>query len=117
MITFVFAPHYIDLVTQDNYSFVGAMSPLSKLVVIVIMFVTLRHCSNNFSLQFEFHRVRGRHRGLPVAVDRAVLLPSDMVPSTSANTVAPDANGITRERKETSRPDSPSRLAGSSPIY
>jgi len=48
MITFAFVPNYIDLVTQDNYSFVGAMSPLSKLVVIVIMFVTPRHCSNNF---------------------------------------------------------------------
>ncbi|TFK27262.1 TrkH-domain-containing protein [Coprinopsis marcescibilis] len=45
---------------SDNYSFVGAMKPLSKLVVIVIM-------------------VRGRHRGLPVAVDRAVQLPMDMV--------------------------------------
>ncbi|KAH9477208.1 Low-affinity potassium transport protein [Psilocybe cubensis] len=44
---------------DDNFSFVGAMSPLSKLVVIVIM-------------------VRGRHRGLPVAVDRAVLLPREM---------------------------------------
>ncbi|KAF4611734.1 hypothetical protein D9613_003643 [Agrocybe pediades] len=48
----------------DNFSFVGAMSPLSKLIVIVIM-------------------VRGRHRGLPVAVDRAVLLPSELVVNTS----------------------------------
>ncbi|KAF8809851.1 potassium transporter [Phlegmacium glaucopus] len=45
---------------SDNFSFVGVMSPLSKLVVIVIM-------------------VRGRHRGLPVAVDRAVLLPNELV--------------------------------------
>ncbi|KAF8647560.1 hypothetical protein AX16_006617 [Volvariella volvacea WC 439] len=45
---------------SDNYSFVGAMRPLSKLIVIVIM-------------------VRGRHRGLPVAVDRAVLLPHELV--------------------------------------
>ncbi|KAF8890777.1 cation transport protein-domain-containing protein [Infundibulicybe gibba] len=44
---------------SDNYSFVGAMRPLSKLVVIVIM-------------------VRGRHRGLPLAVDRAVLLPMEL---------------------------------------
>ncbi|KAK0497879.1 potassium transporter [Armillaria luteobubalina] len=41
---------------SDNMSFVGAMRPLSKLVIIVVM-------------------VRGRHRGLPVAIDRAVKLP------------------------------------------
>lgn len=37
---------------SDNFSFSGAFGPLSKLIVIVIM-------------------LRGRHRGLPVAVDRA----------------------------------------------
>uniref|UniRef100_A0A0W0GBM9 Putative potassium transporter n=1 Tax=Moniliophthora roreri TaxID=221103 RepID=A0A0W0GBM9_MONRR len=47
-------------VPYDNFSFVGAMRPLSKLVVIVIM-------------------VRGRHRGLPVAVDRAVMLPHELM--------------------------------------
>ncbi|KAF9265108.1 TrkH-domain-containing protein [Marasmius fiardii PR-910] len=45
---------------SDNFSFVGAMRPLSKLVVIVTM-------------------VRGRHRGLPVAVDRAIMLPYELV--------------------------------------
>jgi Trk-type K+ transport system membrane component len=45
---------------SDNFSFAGAMHPLSKLVIIIVM-------------------VRGRHRGLPVAVDRAVLLPSELV--------------------------------------
>ena len=40
----------------DNFSFSGAFGPLSKLVVIIIM-------------------VRGRHRGLPVAVDRASKCP------------------------------------------
>lgn len=43
---------------NNNYSFSGEFSPLSKLVVIVIM-------------------VRGRHRGLPSAVDRSILLPSE----------------------------------------
>ncbi|KAF5353410.1 hypothetical protein D9756_007889 [Leucocoprinus leucothites] len=47
-------------VPYDNYSFSGAMRPLSKLITIIIM-------------------VRGRHRGLPVAVDRAIVLPTDMV--------------------------------------
>ncbi|KAF9458719.1 cation transport protein-domain-containing protein [Collybia nuda] len=44
---------------NDNFSLVGAMHPISKLVIIIIM-------------------VRGRHRGLPVAVDRAVLQPSEL---------------------------------------
>ncbi|KAL4252407.1 Potassium transport protein [Abortiporus biennis] len=39
-----------------NYSFSGALRPLSKLIVIAVM-------------------LRGRHRGLPVAIDRAVMLP------------------------------------------
>lgn len=66
-------------IPTENYAFSGAFGPLSKLVVIVIM-------------------VRGRHRGLPVAIDRAskrlhsasqrltyatllVLLPEDLVPA------------------------------------
>ncbi|THU78970.1 hypothetical protein K435DRAFT_973314 [Dendrothele bispora CBS 962.96] len=44
----------------DNFSFAGALKPLSKLIIIVIM-------------------VRGRHRGLPVAVDKAVMLPNELV--------------------------------------
>ncbi|KAJ4483156.1 cation transport protein-domain-containing protein [Lentinula lateritia] len=41
-----------------NYSFSGAFRPLSKLIVCLVM-------------------LRGRHRGLPVAIDRAVMLPSE----------------------------------------
>ncbi|KAI0078494.1 TrkH-domain-containing protein [Panus rudis PR-1116 ss-1] len=47
-------------IPTENFSFSGAFGPISKLVVIVIM-------------------IRGRHRGLPVAIDRAILLPSDLV--------------------------------------
>ncbi|KAJ6476359.1 potassium transporter [Mycena sanguinolenta] len=43
----------------DNFSFSGALHPLSKLIIIVIM-------------------VRGRHRGLPVGVERAVTLPREL---------------------------------------
>ncbi|THH13668.1 hypothetical protein EW146_g6584 [Bondarzewia mesenterica] len=43
-------------VPYANYSFSGAFRPLSKLIVCAVM-------------------LRGRHRGLPVAIDRAVLLP------------------------------------------
>ncbi|KAJ7583925.1 potassium transporter [Mycena floridula] len=46
-------------VPYDNFSFSGALRPLSKIVMIVIM-------------------IRGRHRGLPVAVDRAILLPIEL---------------------------------------
>ncbi|OCF31127.1 potassium ion transporter [Kwoniella heveanensis BCC8398] len=45
-------------VTYDNFSFCGSFRKLSKLVVIAVM-------------------LRGRHRGLPVAIDRAVMLPKD----------------------------------------
>ncbi|KAF5357330.1 hypothetical protein D9758_005883 [Tetrapyrgos nigripes] len=41
-----------------NYSFSGALRPLSKLIICLVM-------------------LRGRHRGLPVAIDRAVMLPME----------------------------------------
>ncbi|KAI0802967.1 cation transport protein-domain-containing protein [Irpex lacteus] len=50
-------------IPTENFAFSGAFGPLSKLIVIVIM-------------------VRGRHRGLPVAVDRAILLPQDLETAT-----------------------------------
>ncbi|PWY99988.1 hypothetical protein BCV70DRAFT_103626 [Testicularia cyperi] len=43
----------------DNFSLSGRFSTLSKLVVCAVM-------------------IRGRHRGLPVAIDRAILLPSEL---------------------------------------
>lgn len=55
---------------DDNYAFVGAMRPLSKIIVIIIM-------------------VRGRHRGLPVAVDRAVLLPRELVTQSGTENAGP----------------------------
>jgi len=45
-------------IPNQNYSLSGAFRPLSKLIVCAVM-------------------LRGRHRGLPVAIDRAVLLPSE----------------------------------------
>lgn len=41
-----------------NYSTCGAFHPVSKLIVCLVM-------------------IRGRHRGLPVAIDRAVMLPRE----------------------------------------
>ncbi|TIC24175.1 TrkH-domain-containing protein [Wallemia mellicola] len=46
-------------VNDKNYSLSGEMRTLSKLLLMVVM-------------------IRGRHRGLPNAIDRAVLLPSDL---------------------------------------
>jgi hypothetical protein len=46
----------------DNYSMSGGFRTLSKLVVIIVM-------------------IRGRHRGLPVAIDRAVMLPKQFTES------------------------------------
>ena len=46
-------------IPTENFSFSGAFGPLSKLVVIIIM-------------------VRGRHRGLPVAIDRASEYPTTL---------------------------------------
>ncbi|KAG1737883.1 cation transport protein-domain-containing protein [Suillus paluster] len=43
-------------IPTENYSFSGALKPLSKLIFCLVM-------------------LRGRHRGLPVAIDRAILLP------------------------------------------
>ncbi|KAH9889441.1 TrkH-domain-containing protein [Cubamyces lactineus] len=43
-------------VPYANFSFAGALRPLSKLIICAVM-------------------LRGRHRGLPVAIDRAVMLP------------------------------------------
>lgn len=43
---------------QANYSFSGAFSTISKLIVCAVM-------------------IRGRHRGLPVAIDRAVMYPRE----------------------------------------
>ncbi|PPQ87456.1 hypothetical protein CVT25_008192 [Psilocybe cyanescens] len=45
-------------IPNQNYSFVGAMHTLSKLIICLVM-------------------LRGRHRGLPVAIDRAIMLPSE----------------------------------------
>ncbi|KAK0189880.1 potassium transporter [Armillaria mellea] len=59
---------------SDNMSFVGAMRPLSKLVIIVVM-------------------VRGRHRGLPVAIDRAVKLPRELA-TKGKNTGKEKDNGL-----------------------
>ncbi|RPD81556.1 TrkH-domain-containing protein [Lentinus tigrinus ALCF2SS1-7] len=61
-------------IPTENFAFSGAFGPLSKLVVIVIM-------------------VRGRHRGLPVAIDRAILLPEDLVPAKAQSQSQPAASG------------------------
>ncbi|KAG6843309.1 hypothetical protein H0H93_001455, partial [Arthromyces matolae] len=43
----------------DNFSFAGELKSLSKFILCLVM-------------------IRGRHRILPVAIDRAVMLPSEL---------------------------------------
>jgi hypothetical protein len=50
--------------TQENYSLSGAMSTFSKLIICVVM-------------------LRGRHRGLPVALDRAIVFPTEFADKAS----------------------------------
>ncbi|KAJ8516990.1 hypothetical protein ONZ45_g5757 [Pleurotus djamor] len=82
-------------VPYDNFSFCGAMKPLSKLIIIVIM-------------------VRGRHRGLPLAVDRAIMLPTELnrqkekAAAAATATVTANANAnATSSGPNVSAPDGP----------
>ncbi|EPQ55187.1 hypothetical protein GLOTRDRAFT_111153 [Gloeophyllum trabeum ATCC 11539] len=52
-----------------NYSFSGAFRPLSKLIICIVM-------------------IRGRHRGLPVAIDRAVMIPPEFRAQPDEGTMA-----------------------------
>ncbi|KAI9441617.1 cation transport protein-domain-containing protein, partial [Lactarius indigo] len=65
-----------------NYGFSGAFRPLSKLIVCLVM-------------------LRGRHRGLPVAIDRAVLLPFEYRQLPDDDTLQP--SGPARRRRLSSR--------------
>ncbi|KAF1973752.1 TrkH-domain-containing protein [Bimuria novae-zelandiae CBS 107.79] len=65
-------------VPNDAYSFSGGLRTLSKLVLCAVM-------------------IRGRHRGLPVAIDKAVLLPGERVD------VAEEEDGEIRMERTISR--------------
>ncbi|KAF4542408.1 Cation transporter [Lasiodiplodia theobromae] len=67
-------------VTYDSFSFSGSWHTLSKLVLCAVM-------------------LRGRHRGLPVAIDKAVLLPSE------AQYQAEEEDAQLRMERTTSRRD------------
>ncbi|KZT21063.1 hypothetical protein NEOLEDRAFT_1139908 [Neolentinus lepideus HHB14362 ss-1] len=60
-----------------NYSFSGALRPLSKLIICFVM-------------------IRGRHRGLPVAIDRAVMLPFEFNSQGDENTTGEATAAETR---------------------
>jgi len=64
-------------VPYANYSFSGAFRPLSKLIVCLVM-------------------LRGRHRGLPVAIDRAVVLPFEY--RELPGSAIPGSAGLARRR-------------------
>jgi Trk-type K+ transport system membrane component len=65
-------------IPTENYSFCGSWHVLSKLILCVVM-------------------LRGRHRGLPVAIDQAVLLPGDR------NAEAEEDDGRIRRARSASR--------------
>lgn len=65
-------------VPNDAYSFCGAWHSGSKLILCAVM-------------------IRGRHRGLPVAIDRAVLLPGEHL------NVAEEEDAMIRMEKSNSR--------------
>lgn len=71
-------------VPYANYSFSGALKPLSKLIVCAVM-------------------LRGRHRGLPVAIDRAVILPFEFrEASDDYNDATPDIAAQRRSSRDSS---------------
>lgn len=49
----------LTLISQNNTSLAGVLRTVSKLILVAVM-------------------IRGRHRGLPAAIDRSVMLPHDL---------------------------------------
>nr|VWO95950.1 Carboxylic ester hydrolase (EC [Ganoderma boninense] len=78
-----------------NYSLSGGMHTLSKLVISVVM-------------------LRGRHRGLPVALDRAVLMPSEFLATRSRNPSPPSPPG--EQKGEPEKIDEPDSDPGPPPV-
>lgn len=66
---------------QFNYSLSGEMHTLSKLIVCAVM-------------------LRGRHRGLPVALDRAVLMPSEFLVIHAGSQQQSDDGGGEKESED-----------------
>ncbi|PPQ64955.1 hypothetical protein CVT26_015675 [Gymnopilus dilepis] len=75
-------------IPDQNYSFAGAMHTLSKLIICLVM-------------------LRGRHRGLPVAIDRAVMLPNEFEKSNEdpSNDSISSANDDTQDWAFTQLPN------------
>ncbi|KAI0718158.1 TrkH-domain-containing protein [Cerioporus squamosus] len=74
-----------------NYSLSGGMHTLSRLIIIVVM-------------------LRGRHRGLPVALDRAVLMPSEFLPTHPTNHPPQSKERDEEVQHDAERADIPSPL-------
>ncbi|EJD07960.1 uncharacterized protein FOMMEDRAFT_164765 [Fomitiporia mediterranea MF3/22] len=84
-----------------NYSFSGAFTPLSKLIVCAVM-------------------IRGRHRGLPNAIDRAVMLPFEFKKATGLTEDDEDddgmeTNGTAIENEYDKEANRPERILEESP--
>ncbi|OAX36883.1 hypothetical protein K503DRAFT_857719 [Rhizopogon vinicolor AM-OR11-026] len=71
-------------IPTQNYSFSGALHPLSKLIVCIVM-------------------LRGRHRGLPAAIDRAILIPSEFAETKDE----PPIHATHEDRRSSTSSESP----------
>lgn len=65
----------------DNFSLSGRFKTLSKLVLMAVM-------------------LRGRHRGLPNAIDRAILLPNDLDVEDAQEWSLMDPQGDEEDRRQ-----------------
>ncbi|GLB38209.1 putative cation transport protein [Lyophyllum shimeji] len=84
---------------NNNFSFSGELKTLSKLVLCVVM-------------------IRGRHRVLPVAIDRAVMLPSEMQKQLDQEAGTRSQSSVLRSSTRAFEGDSrgtPSDLSSDSP--
>ena len=69
---------------MGNYSFCGSWHAISKLILVAVM-------------------LRGRHRELPVSIDRAILLPDVSLEWAEEEDAALRLEGLMLERKTRSR--------------
>lgn len=85
---------------QENYSLSGALHPLSKVILCMVM-IRGRHRGTLPPSRYLLHLLCANHRtlilGLPVAIDRAVMLPHEFRDSASLHRDPNDAEGSDHE--------------------
>ena len=74
----------VTVLSQANFSLSGAMHTLSKLILCAVM-------------------IRGRHRGLPVALDRAIMLPKEFLDMASEKALQMKRRQVGQSRDRNAR--------------